>query len=83
MIVLSSAGETAIYTGDLIHHGVQLERLAWIAAFDVLPLETLETKRQLAARAIRENALLISAHSAFPGAGRLRERDGRRTFFAE
>lgn len=83
MIVISSGGETAIYTGDLIHHAVQLERLAWIAAFDVLPLETLETKRQLAARAIRENALLISTHSAFPGAGRLREQDGRRTFFAE
>jgi glyoxylase-like metal-dependent hydrolase (beta-lactamase superfamily II) len=83
MIALASGGETAIYTGDLIHHAVQLERLAWIAAFDVLPLETLETKRQLAARAIRENALLISAHSAFPGTGRLRERDGRRTFVPE
>jgi len=82
-LVLASRGETAIYTGDLVHHAVQLERLAWIAAFDVLPLASLETKRQLAARAIRERALLISTHSEFPGVGRLTEHDGRRTFVPE
>jgi hypothetical protein len=31
-------------------------------------------------RALRENALLICVHNPFPGAGRLIERDGRRTF---
>lgn len=83
VLVLASGGETAIYTGDLVHHAVQAERLAWIAAFDVLPLVSLETKRGLLARAIREKALLISAHNAFPGAGRLTEVDGRRTFIPE
>ncbi len=83
MIVLASGGETAIYTGDLAQHAVQLERLAWISAFDVLPLVSLETKRQFAARAIREHALIISAHAVFPGAGRLTEQDGRRAFVAE
>jgi glyoxylase-like metal-dependent hydrolase (beta-lactamase superfamily II) len=79
-IVLSSAGETAIYTGDLVHHAVQIERPAWIAAFDILPLMSLESKKKLAERALRENALLICVHNPFPGAGRLIERDGRRTF---
>jgi glyoxylase-like metal-dependent hydrolase (beta-lactamase superfamily II) len=79
-LVLSSGGETAIYTGDLAHHAVQFERPAWIAAFDVLPLVSLETKKALAERAIREKALLVSAHNAYPGAGRLEERDGRRVF---
>lgn len=82
-VVLSSNGETAIYTGDLVHHAVQAERPAWIAAFDILPLVSLESKKQLAARAIRENALLICVHNAFPGVGRLTEVDGRRTFVAE
>ena len=82
-LVLSSKGETAIFTGDLVHHAVQMERPAWIAAFDVLPLVSLETKKRLAERAIRENALLICVHSAFPGVGRLTERDGRRTFVPE
>jgi glyoxylase-like metal-dependent hydrolase (beta-lactamase superfamily II) len=82
-IVLSSRGETAIYMGDLVHHAVQLERPAWIPAFDILPLVTLETKKRLAERAIRERALLISTHNAYPGVGRLTEQDGRRTFVPE
>lgn len=82
-ILLSSGGETGIYTGDLVHHAVQAERPAWIAAFDILPLVTLETKKAFAARAIRDNALLICVHNAFPGVGRLTERDGRRTFVSE
>jgi glyoxylase-like metal-dependent hydrolase (beta-lactamase superfamily II) len=82
-LVLSSRGETAIYTGDLVHHAVQAERPAWIAAFDILPLVTLETKKQFAERAIRENALLICVHNAFPGVGRLREQDGKRVFVPE
>lgn len=79
-IVVSSGGDTAIYTGDLVHHAVQIERLPWIPAFDVLPLVTLETKRRLAERAIREQALLISPHLSFPGVGRLTEDGGRRRF---
>ncbi|MGE5595814.1 MAG: MBL fold metallo-hydrolase [Hyphomicrobiales bacterium] len=82
-VVLSSNGETAIYAGDLVHHAVQAERPAWIAAFDVLPLVTLETKKRFAERAIRERALLICVHNAFPGVGRLVERDGKRTFVPE
>lgn len=82
-LVLSSRGETAIFTGDLVHHAVQLERPAWIAAFDVLPLVSLETKKALAERAIRERALLVCVHNPFPGVGRLVERDGRRSFVPE
>lgn len=82
-IVLASGGETAIYTGDLIHHEVQIERLTWIPAFDVLPLVTLETKKKLIELALREHALLISVHSAFPGVGRLKEIEGRRTWVPE
>lgn len=82
-IALTSAGQTAIYTGDLVHHAVQVERPAWIAAFDVFPLTSLETKKKLAERALRDNALLICVHNPFPGVGRLTERDGRRTFVTE
>ena len=82
-IVLSSGGETAIYTGDLVHHAVQAERPAWIAAFDILPLVSLETKKRLVERALRERALLICVHNAFPGVGRLTEVDGRRRFVEE
>lgn len=82
-VVISSAGQTAIYTGDLVHHQVQVERPAWISAFDTLPLISLETKKALAERAIREQALLICVHNPFPGAGRLKVVEGRRTFVPE
>lgn len=82
-VALVSGGETAIYTGDLVHHAVQVERPAWIAAFDILPLVSLETKKRLMERAVRERALLVCVHNAFPGVGRLTETDGRRRFVPE
>ncbi|MGB4861117.1 MAG: MBL fold metallo-hydrolase [Tepidiformaceae bacterium] len=82
-IALTSKGETALYTGDLVHHAVQVERPAWIAAFDVLPLMSLESKKKLAERALKDNALLICVHNPFPGVGRLTETAGRRKFIEE
>ena len=82
-IAMTSRGETAIYVGDLVHHAVQVERAAWIAAFDVLPLVSLESKKKLAERALKDNALLICVHNAFPGVGRLTEREGKRKFVDE
>ena len=78
-VVLSSGGETAIYIGDLVQHSVQLERTAWVSSFDLLPLVSMETKKRIVERAIRERALIISVHSPFPGLGRLtKTEDGRR-----
>ncbi len=70
-VVLASGGETAVYTGDLVQAAVQLERTAWVSAFDILPLVSMRTKRTLVERAIEERSLLICAHLPFPGAGRM------------
>ncbi len=70
-VVLNSAGETAIYIGDMAQHHVQLERTAWVASFDLLPLVSMETKKRIVERAIRERALIVSAHIPFPGLGRM------------
>ncbi len=78
-IVLTSGGETALYIGDLIQHHVQLERTAWVSAFDLLPLLSMETKKRIVERAIRERALVVSVHSPFPGLGHVtRREEGRR-----
>ena len=78
-IVLSSGGETAIYIGDIVQHHVQLERSAWVSAFDLLPLISMETKKRIVERAIDEQALVISVHAPFPGLGRMtRSEDGRK-----
>jgi glyoxylase-like metal-dependent hydrolase (beta-lactamase superfamily II) len=78
VIELESGGEYALYVGEISQHPVMLERLAWISAFDVLPLISLETKRRLMERAVEQQALLISVHAPYPGLGRLREDGGRR-----
>ena len=78
-VVLTSGGETAIYIGDLVQHEVQLERTAWVSAFDLLPLVSMETKKRVVERAIREQTLVVSVHCAYPGLGRLTlGEDGRR-----
>lgn len=71
-IVLASGGETAVYIGDVAQVAVQLERTAWVSSFDILPLVSMQTKRDLVERAIRENHLIIGVHFAYPGLGRLR-----------
>jgi glyoxylase-like metal-dependent hydrolase (beta-lactamase superfamily II) len=68
-VVLSSAGETGIYIGDIAQVEVQLERTAWVSSFDILPLVSLQTKRRLVEQAIVERSLIIGVHFAFPGLG--------------
>jgi glyoxylase-like metal-dependent hydrolase (beta-lactamase superfamily II) len=78
-VVLSSAGETGIYIGDLAQRAVQLERTAWVGAFDIMPLVSMETKKAIVERAIREQALIIAVHAPFPGVGRMsRNQKGQR-----
>jgi glyoxylase-like metal-dependent hydrolase (beta-lactamase superfamily II) len=79
-VVISSAGETAMFIGDIVQHGCQLDRPVWISAWDILPLVSLETKKALFERAWREQALIISVHAEFPGTGRLTEENGHRSF---
>lgn len=76
-VIIESEGETAIYLGDLAPYAVHIERLAWIAANDVEPLELLETKRSLRRFALERDALLLFEHDTHCVAGRLREQDGK------
>ena len=70
-VVIANGGESAVYLGDMIQHQVQLERVAWLSAFDVLPLINLETKKRLIADAIKNRSLLVAVHNPFPGVGRM------------
>jgi hypothetical protein len=55
-----------------------LERIAWISAFDVLPLVSLETKKRVIERALERRAIIVSVHAPYPGLGRLRLEDSKR-----
>jgi len=76
-VVIESGGETAIYLGDLASWAIGIERLAWVSAFDVEPLETIETKRRIRDWALEKEALLIFEHDSRVQMGYLREGDGK------
>jgi glyoxylase-like metal-dependent hydrolase (beta-lactamase superfamily II) len=82
IVEVASAGQTALYIGDLVQHHLMLERLAWISSFDELPLVSLETKKRILERAIDENDLLVCVHCPPPGLGRLRLVEGKRKWEA-
>jgi glyoxylase-like metal-dependent hydrolase (beta-lactamase superfamily II) len=78
-VVLASGGEHAIYLGDMIQHPAQLERAAWVSSFDIYPLEAMETKKAVVARAIAERQLVVAVHCPYPGLGYMTETaDGKR-----
>jgi glyoxylase-like metal-dependent hydrolase (beta-lactamase superfamily II) len=82
-VVLSSQGETAIYLGDVVQHALQVDRPAWISAFDILPLVSLETKKRLVEEAFASGSLLITTHAPYPGMGRIHDDNGRRRYLPE
>ena len=83
VIELESCGRYGLCVGELSQVPVMLERLAWISAFDVLPLVSLSTKRRMMDWAVEKRALLISVHAPFPGLGRLVADEGRRRKWLE
>jgi glyoxylase-like metal-dependent hydrolase (beta-lactamase superfamily II) len=74
VVIVESGGETGVFLADA-GYVANLERLAWIPAFDVEPLHSLETKRSLRDWAWRRDALLFFQHDIAVPAGRLRRTD--------
>lgn len=75
-IIFESQGETAFFLCDLATYMVHFERIAWMTAYDVEPLVTLETKRKWRAWAIERDATLISVHDPLRPVGKLRAEQG-------
>lgn len=68
---IESGGQQAAFLCDLASLAVHFERLAWMTAYDVEPLVTLETKRAWQGWALETDAILIFAHDAVIPVGRL------------
>jgi glyoxylase-like metal-dependent hydrolase (beta-lactamase superfamily II) len=61
-VLVESGGQTAMYLGDLASWPIHLERLAWVPAYDIAPLISIETKRNVAHWAIDNHVLLFFDH---------------------
>ena len=75
---IESRGHHAAFLCDLASLAIHFERLAWMSAYDVEPLITLETKRAWQPWALETGALLFFPHDMEIPAGRLTKgEDGR------
>ena len=80
-LLISSAGERAIITGDLAHHPAQIDHVEWCSAFDADARTTTETRRKVFDQA--EDDGLITAFCHFPDPfGKLVPLQGKRVFQA-
>jgi glyoxylase-like metal-dependent hydrolase (beta-lactamase superfamily II) len=70
-VVVRSGQEWGVYVGDMVQHRSQLERTAWVSGLDILPLVSMETKKELMERCIEEEALIMFCHGPYPGIGRM------------
>ncbi|MBN1200878.1 MAG: MBL fold metallo-hydrolase [Anaerolineae bacterium] len=61
-VLFERGGQRALFVADMASFAVHFERLAWMTAYDVEPLVTLETKRRWRQWALDTGALLIFQH---------------------
>lgn len=78
-IKVTGGGKNIFFVADLIptrHH----IPLPWIMAYDLYPLQTLETKRKWIQTIVREGWMVVFGHDPDIPAATLHERDGRVEF---
>ena len=68
---IESRGQSAIITGDMVHHPVQLAEPSWGSHPDAQPERAVETRRAFVARYGDRPMLVIGTHFAGPTAGRI------------
>ncbi len=69
---VEDGGESLLFLGDACSWAAHLERLAWVPAFDLEPMRSIEGKRNLRREAEEKNALLVFQHDSQVVTGRLR-----------
>ncbi len=71
VVWVESQGETLLFLTDAACWAAHLQRLAWVPAFDILPMQSIETKRRLRQAALERDALLVFQHDPQVVTGRL------------
>lgn len=71
-VVIESGGQTALISGDFMHHPCQIARPDWNAVSDKDPRTGEATRRAALTEAAADGRLLIGTHFPSPTAGRIR-----------
>jgi glyoxylase-like metal-dependent hydrolase (beta-lactamase superfamily II) len=69
---LSSGGQSGVFTGDIIHHPVQLKIPAWSCFGCKDQVESARTRERVLAECEERGATLLPAHFLTPFAGRIK-----------
>ena len=77
MVVIESAGKTAVFAADLLPTAAHLPEV-WVMGYDLFPLDTLNFKRAFLREAVERQYLILFEHDPDIAAGYIRERDGKR-----
>lgn len=75
-VMIDSEGQKAVYLGDLVPTRAHVP-LPWIMGYDLYPVDTLEGKRELFARALEEDWTLLFQHDVERRHAKLAYEDGR------
>jgi glyoxylase-like metal-dependent hydrolase (beta-lactamase superfamily II) len=73
VVWVEDRGEALLFLGDACSWAAHLDRLAWVPAYDVFPMTSIETKRRLRQTALDKDALLVFQHDPQVVTGRLFE----------
>ena len=71
------SGQVVVFLSDLAFFRWHLERLAWVSAYDLDPMTTIETKRRWQRWLAERQAIIVFQHDPQVAVGRLVEQDGR------
>ena len=72
VVWVEDAGESLLFLGDACSWAAHMDRIAWVPAFDLEPMRSIEGKRNLRRQAEEKNALLVFQHDSQIVTGRLR-----------
>ena len=59
---VESGGDSLLFLTDAASWAVHLQRLAWVPAFDTMPMQSIETKRRIAHDALEQDTILVFQH---------------------
>jgi glyoxylase-like metal-dependent hydrolase (beta-lactamase superfamily II) len=68
---ITSGGEEAIISGDMVHHPAQIARPDWSCFLDYDGTASAETRRKILSEAAANNYLFVGTHFVAPSAGRI------------
>lgn len=78
LVEVESNGERAVYFADIVPTSRHL-RPAWVMGYDLYPVELLERKKQLLARAVKENWVCVFEHDHEMPMAHVRDVEGKMT----